>query len=54
MANRKSQDPIFIALMVTIVIAFILTLISTALTQAGGSVAGGPLTPGEYACLPYI
>ncbi|KAJ8037727.1 hypothetical protein HOLleu_18618 [Holothuria leucospilota] len=45
MTNKKNQDPIFISLVLLIAILFVLTLISTALTQAGGSVDGGPITP---------
>lgn len=48
MANKKRQDPIFISLLILIVVLFVLTLISSAITQAGGSVNGGPLTPGKY------
>ncbi|XP_071814945.1 uncharacterized protein [Apostichopus japonicus] len=41
MAAKHKHDPIFIVLIIAVVLVFILTMVSNAVTQAGGSVEDG-------------
>lgn len=46
MAPKHKHDPIFIFLVIAVVLVFILTMISNAVTQAGGSVEDGSVGKG--------